>query len=142
MVLGKKKKLNKKMFEKEDFDHIQKMQNSMADGMTDGSDSHSILEKIVDLFSHTDFTSDESRMEMMMNCINLCYEDEDGEAVLVEDNVFGVVLGLCFNYSNILSNLITDGFQTEDYYNFLKDEILPVMREESKSLPYWDIEDE
>ena len=108
------------MFEQEDFDHIQKMKNNMADGMTDGSESHMILEKIVDLFSKTDFTSDESRMEMMMSCINLCYEEEDGEAVLVEDNVFGVVLGISFNYSNILSNLITDGFQTEEYYNFLK----------------------
>ena len=48
------------------FDHIQKMKNSMADGMTDGSDSHIILEKIVDIFSETDFASDESRMEMMM----------------------------------------------------------------------------
>jgi hypothetical protein len=130
------------MFEQEDFDHIQKMKNNMADGMTDGSESHMILEKIVDLFSKTDFTSDESRMEMMMSCINLCYEEEDGEAVLVEDNVFGVVLGISFNYSNILSNLITDGFQTEEYYNFLKQEVLPVMREESKSLPYWDFDNE
>ena len=71
------------MFEQEDFDHIQKMKNSMADGMTDGSDSHMLLESIVDIFSKTDFTSDESRMEMMMSCINLCYEEEDGEAVLV-----------------------------------------------------------
>jgi hypothetical protein len=78
-------------------------------------------------------------MEMMMNCINLCYEDEEGEAVLVEDNVFGVILGLCFNYSNILSNLVTDGFVTDDYFNFLKEEILPTMKEESKSLPYWDL---
>lgn len=130
------------MFEQEDFDHIQKMKNNMADGMTDGSDSHMILEKIVDIFSKTDFTSDESRMEMMMSCINLCYEEEDGEAVLVEDNVFGVVLGISFNYSNILSNLITDGFQTEEYFNFLKQEVLPVMREESKSLPYWDFDNE
>jgi hypothetical protein len=130
------------MFEQEDFDHIQKMKNNMADGMTDGSDSHMLLEKIVDIFSKTDFSSDESRMEMMMSCINLCYEEEDGEAVLVEDNVFGVVLGISFNYSNILSNLITDGFQTEEYYNFLKQEVLPVMREESKSLPYWDFDNE
>ena len=130
------------MFEQEDFDHIQKMKNSMADGMTDGSDSHMILESIVNIFSKTDFTSDESRMEMMMSCINLCYEEEDGETVLVEDNVFGVVLGICFNYSNIVSNLVTDGFETDKYYDFLKSEVLPVMREESKSLPYWDLENE
>jgi hypothetical protein len=98
--------------------------------------------KFVNIFSETDFASDESRMEMMMGCINLCYEDEDGETVLVEDNVFGVVLGVCFNYANIISNLLTDGFSTDEYYSFLKQEILPIMKEESKALPYWDFDNE
>lgn len=127
------------MFKPEDFDHIQKMKTSMADGMTDGSEAHNMLEKLVDILSSSDFTSDESRMNLMMQCINLCYEEEDGEDVLVEDNMFGVILGLCFNYTNIVSNLIVDGFDVESYYEFLKTEVLPVMREESKSLPYWDI---
>jgi hypothetical protein len=128
------------MFKKEDFDHIEKMRTEMADGMTDGSDSHFILEKIVNIMSATDFTSDEDRMTFMMQCINLCYEDgENSEDILVEDNVFGVILALCFNYSNIISNLIADGFNIEDYYSFLMSEVLPVMREESKSLPYWEI---
>lgn len=126
------------MFNEKDFDHIEKMQNAMADGMTDGSESHMILENLVDIMSTTDFTSDESRMEFMMKCINECYDKED-EDVLVEDNVFGVVLGLCFNYSNIVSNLVVDGFNIEEYYSFLKGEVLPAMKEESKSLPYWDI---
>jgi hypothetical protein len=127
------------MFNEEDFNHIEKMKSSMADGMTDGSESHMILEEIVELMSKTDFTSDESRMEFMMNCINICYQDEDGEPVLVEDKMFGVILGLCFNYSNIISNLIVDGFNVDEYYEFLQKEVLPVMREESKSLPYWDV---
>jgi len=75
-----------------------------------------------------------------MQCINICYEDpNDDESALVEDNVFGVILGLCFNYSNIVSNLIVDGFNVDEYYSFLKSEVLPTMKEESKSLPYWDI---
>ena len=127
------------MFREEDFDNINKMRNTMADGITDGSESHMILENIVNILSKTDFTSDESRMELMMNCINLCYEKDEDEDILIEDNVFGVILGLCFNYSNIISNLVVDGFNVDEYYNFLKQEVLPVMREESKSLPYWDI---
>jgi hypothetical protein len=127
------------MFREEDFDNINKMRNTMADGITDGSESHMILENIVNILSKTDFTSDESRMELMMNCINLCYEKDGDEDILIEDNVFGVILGLCFNYSNIISNLVVDGFNVDEYYNFLKQEVLPVMREESKSLPYWDI---
>lgn len=127
------------MFKKEDFDHIQKMKNDMADGITDGSEAHFLLEQVVDILSTADFSSDESRMNLMMQCVNLCYEEEDGEDVLVEDNMFGVILALCFNYTNIVSNLIADGFDVESYYDFLKTEVLPVMREESKSLPYWDL---
>jgi len=127
------------MFNEEDFNHIEKMRSSMADGMTDGSESHMVLEQIVGLMSKTDFTSDESRMEFMMNCVNICYQDEEGEPVLVEDKMFGVILGLCFSYSNIISNLIVDGFNVDEYYEFLQKEVLPVMREESKSLPYWDV---
>lgn len=128
------------MFNDKDFDHIQKMENEMPDGILDGSESHMILENIVNIMSETDFASDESRMEFMMQCINICYEDpSDDESALVEDNVFGVILGLCFNYSNIVSNLIVDGFNVDEYYSFLKSEVLPAMKEESKSLPYWDI---
>ena len=128
------------MFKPEDFDHIQKMKNSMADGMTDGSGAHQLLEGVVEILSKTDFTSDENRMNLMMSCINLCYDkDEEDDDVLIEDNVIGVILALCFNYTNIVSNLIADGFDVDSYYDFLKSEVLPVMREESKSLPYWDM---
>lgn len=127
------------MFNQEDFDHLEKMNNSMADGMTDGSEAHMMLEKIIDYLSETDFLSDEDRMKLMMNCINLCYDKKGDEDILNEENVIAVILGLCFNYTNIVSNLVTDGFEVDEYYNFLKQEILPVMRDESKSLPYWDI---
>lgn len=128
------------MFKQEDFNHIEKMQTEMADGITDGSDTHLILEQIVNIMTETDFTSDEDRMAFMMHCINLCYENgEDGEDVLVEDKMFGVILALCFNYSNIISNLLVDGFNIDEYYGFLINEVLPMMKEESKALPYWEI---
>ncbi len=130
------------MFREEDFSHINKMNNEMADGITDGSAAHKVLEELVDILSTIDFTSDEDRMLLMMKCINLCYEQqEDGEDILVEDKVFSTILALCFTYSNIMSNLIVDGFNAEDYFNFIKTEVLPVMEEESKALPYWDLND-
>jgi hypothetical protein len=130
------------MFREEDFTHINKMNNEMADGITDGSAAHKVLEELVDILSTIDFTSDEDRMLLMMKCINLCYEQqEDGEDILVEDKVFSTILALCFTYSNIMSNLIVDGFNAEDYFNFIKTEVLPVMEEESKALPYWDLDD-
>lgn len=130
------------MFDKKDFNHIEKMQNTMADGIVDASGSHDMLEKLIDIFISTDFIDDESRMEMMMHCVNLIYEtDEDGDDVLVEDNVFYVILGLCFNYANIMHNLSVDGFDIKDYLNFLKTDVLPSMKEEYKALPYWDVDE-
>lgn len=130
------------MFKKEDFDHIEKMQTSMADGILDASESPKVLETVVEIMQSTDFLSDESRMEMMMHCVNLCYEnDEDGDEVVDESKVFHLVLALCFMYSNIVSNLVMDGFDIEDYYKFLKEEVIPVMNEQSKSLPYWDVDE-
>lgn len=129
------------MFRKEDFDHIDKMQNNIADGIVDASDSHKMLEKMLDIFAETDFTDDESRMEMMMHCINLIYEQEDDEDVLVEDHVFHLILGFCFYYSNMIHNLIIDGFDVKDYFNFMKTDVLPKMKEEYKALPYWDVDE-
>ena len=127
------------MFNNEDFDQIKKMMTDIPDGILDGSDAHQMLEAVTDILSETDFSSDESRMEMMMNCINLCFEGQSDEAEITEDRVFGVILGLTFNYSNIICNLQYDGFNTQSYFSYLKSDVLPTMAEESKNLPYWDV---
>lgn len=128
------------MFKDKEFDHLKKMSNSMADGLTDASESHQVLETIVGILSETDFTSEYSRMELMMKVVNLCY-DEDDEEEMSEDKVIAVILALCFNYANVMSNLVADGFNVDEYYEFLVKEVLPVMREESKALPYWEIDE-
>jgi hypothetical protein len=131
------------MFNKKDFDHINKMNTEMADGMVDASESHEMLEKVIGVLSNTDYLSDDSRMELIMNIVNLCYfQDEDGEESLDEQDTFHVILGLCFAYSNIMTNMVMDGFEIQDYFDFLKSQVLPEMKEEAKSLPYWDSEDE
>ena len=79
---------------------------------------------------------------MMMHCVNICYEKDSGEDILVEDNVFHLILSLCFLYANIVSNLIIDGFDVPDYFRFMKEEVVPSMREEYQMLPYWDLDDE
>lgn len=118
------------------------MKNEMADGITDASFHQEILERVVDLLSNIDYDSDESRMELMMQTINMCYENIDGEIILDEDSVFGVVLGLCFCLSNIISNIENDGFSAAEYFGIIKEEILPVMKEESKNLPYWNLDEQ
>lgn len=129
------------MFKKEDFNHIDKMNNEMADGIVDATDSQIILEEIVNVFATTDYLSDDSRMELMMRCINLCYEIEDGEDLISEDKMFSVITAICFNYCNVMSNLAEEGFDIPKYFDFIKNELLPIMREDSKSLPYWDMDE-
>ena len=117
------------------------MKNEMADGITDASSHHEVLENIVSLLSEIDYSSDESRMELMMQSVNMCYDNINGEQVLDEDSVFGVVLGLCFCLTNIVSNIGNEGFSAQDYFAVIKNEILPIMREESKNLPYWNLDE-
>lgn len=131
------------MFNEKDFDNVKRMGDEFPDGLVDGSDSHMILENITKILAETDYTTSEGRMEMMMNCINCCYElNDNDELEMIDENVFGVILGLTFNYSNIMSNLQDGGFDSEHYYNHLINELMPVMREESKNLPYWEMDDD
>ena len=130
------------MFNKKDFNHINKMQSEMADGITDTTESQDVLENIMEIFKDTNFEDDEDRMRMMMRVVNECYSDDSGVASLSEDKAFHTVLALCFYYSNLVWNLISNGFSYDDYTDFLIKEILPSMREEAKSIPYWEVEDD
>lgn len=129
------------MFNPEDFEHIKKMGSEIADGITDASSHHEVLENIVSLLSEIDFSSEESRMELMMQSVNLCYDNINGKSELEEDNVFGVIVGLCFCLTNIISNIENEGFSAQEYFTALKNEVLPIMKEESKYLPYWDLDE-
>jgi hypothetical protein len=129
------------MFNKDDFNNIKRMEEDVPDGIADGSEAQKIVDEVSDVLSKTNYETDAGRMEMMMNCVNLCYEEIDNELVMTEDRAFGVIVGLTFNYSNIMSNLIADGFDSEDYYQTLKNEVLKDMTEQSNSIPYWDIQE-
>jgi len=126
------------MFSNDDFEMINKTEDTAPDGMLDASDYQKMNEVITDFLSETDFHDVESKMHMTMKIINL-FATDDGEDVDV-NNVFGVVLALTFHLSNIFAHLQesdVDGLKA--YLDYIKEELLPSMREESSSLPYWEM---
>lgn len=126
------------MFNNDDFNFIKESPDAAPDGLIDASDYQEVNERITDLFSKTDFLSVNGKMEMMMNIMNM-FADEDGENV-DPNATFGVVLALTFHLGNIFSNLQnSDPEGLAEYFEFVKNEMLPAMREESSSLPYWEM---
>lgn len=126
------------MFNNDDFEFIKDSQETVPDGLVDASDYQEMNEQITELLSKTDFTSINGKMEMMMNIMNM-FALEDGENV-DPNATFGVVLALTFHLGNIFSNLQeSDPEGLADYFEFMKNEMLPAMREESSSLPYWEM---
>lgn len=126
------------MFNDDDFEFVKDSPDKVPDGLVDASDYHEANEIITDLLSKTDFSSVNGKMEMMMHIINM-FADEDGENV-DPNATFGVVLALTFHLGNIFGNLQnSDPEGLTEYFDFVKNELLPAMKEESSSLPYWEM---
>lgn len=126
------------MFNDDDFDFVKDNNDTVPDGLVDASDYQEMNERITELLSQTDFSSVNGKMTFMMNVMNM-FADEDGENV-DPNATFGVVLALTFHLNNIFGNLQnSDPEGLTEYFDFVKNELLPAMREESTSLPYWEM---
>lgn len=126
------------MFNNDDFEMINKASDTAPDGMLDASDYQQMNEVITEYLADTDFHDVESKMHFTMKVINL-FATDDGEDVDV-NNVFGVVLALTFHLTNIFAHLQeSDVDMLKEYFRFIQEELLPSMRDESSSLPYWEM---
>jgi hypothetical protein len=126
------------MFSNDDFEMINRTEDTAPDGMLDASDYQMMNEVITKYLADTDFHDVESKMHFTMKVINL-FATEDGEDV-DPNNVFGVVLALTFHVTNIFAHLQeSDMDNLKDYFKYIQEELLPSMKEESSSLPYWEM---
>lgn len=127
------------MFNDDDFEKMNDMEDQVPDGVLDASDYQRLNEEIAKIYHDTDFLNVESKMKATMSVINLLGSDEDGED-MDADVVFGVVLGLAFHLTNIFTSLAaSDPEGLSEYFDYLMNELLPSMKEESEVLPYWDM---
>lgn len=127
------------MFNDDDFESIEDKTDQVPDGVLDASDYQKLNEEIARLYYETDFLNVESKMRTTMSLINMLCSDEDGED-MDPDTVFGVVLGLAFHLTNIFTSLAaSDPEGLSEYFDYLMNELLPSMKEESEVLPYWDM---
>jgi hypothetical protein len=125
------------MFNENDFDKMSEDNTDSApDGLVDASDYANDMISITNILSELDYDDMTSRMHGMMNIINHTYGD-DGE--LDSERVTGVIISLCFHVINVINSLEEDSRQ--DYFEFTKNEVIPVIIDESSTLPYWDLEE-
>ena len=125
------------MVNSDDFDKMSEDNtDSVPDGLVDASDYANDMIAITSILSELDYDDMTSRMHGMMNIINHTYND-DGE--LDSERVTGVIISLCFHIINVINSLEDDSRQ--DYFNFTKNEVIPVIIDESSTLPYWDLEE-
>jgi hypothetical protein len=125
------------MFHENDFDKMSEDNTDSApDGLVDASDYANDMIAITNILSELDYDDMTSRMHGMMNIINHTYGD-DGE--LDSERVTGVIISLCFHVINVINSLEEDSRQ--DYFEFTKNEVIPVIIDESSTLPYWDLEE-
>lgn len=125
------------MFNKDDFDKInENIDDAVPDGLVDASDYAEDMVAITSILSEIDYEDMTSRMHAMMSVINRTYND-DGD--LDAERVTGVIISLCFHVINVINSLEEDSRQ--DYFEFTKNEVIPVLVEESSTLPYWDLEE-
>ncbi len=125
------------MFNENDFDKMSEDNTDSApDGLVDASDYANDMIAITNILSELDYDDMTSRMHGMMNIINHTYGD-DGE--LDSERVTGVIISLCFHVVNVINSLEEDSRQ--DYFEFTKNEVMPVIIDESSTLPYWDLEE-
>jgi hypothetical protein len=125
------------MFNENDFDKMSEDNTDSApDGLVDASDYANDMISITNILSELDYDDMTSRMHGMMNIINHTYDD-NGE--LDHERVTGVIISLCFHVINVINSLEEDSRQ--DYFEFTNNEVIPVIIDESSTLPYWDLEE-
>lgn len=122
------------MFNPHDFENINKIEpDAVPDGIVDASDYHQLLKQITSYLQDTDYDDANSRMVCMMNVINLFHETED---TISEDKVYGVTIGLMYHIQTMFGGMLQE--DREEYFQHVKDDVLPIFEAESSTLPYYD----
>lgn len=122
-----------KMFKPEDFENIDKDDDTIPDGVIDASNYYEILVKITEYIEEVDYEDNGSRMGSMMNIVNLMHEDEE---TLSEDSVYGVCISLMYHLQTMLSGMVEE--DRVEYFQHIKDEVLPIFEKEASILPYYE----
>lgn len=122
------------MFNPYDFENINKNEpDAVPDGIVDASDYHQLLKQITDYLEQTDYEDPTSRMVSMMNVINLYHENED---TIDENKVYGVSIALMYHIQTMFGGMMQE--DRDEYFQHVKNEVLPIFEAESSMLPYYD----
>lgn len=123
-------------FNEDDINNINKDPDSIPDGVMDSSEFYEDLIFLSKQLEETDYESMDSKMKTMMNVINYYHiRTEDNLSDMNPDRVNGITIGLLFHMANIFVGMEYDA--KAEYWDYINNELLPIMKEEKTILPYW-----
>lgn len=130
------------MFEHGDADKFNMMNSSIPDGVIDASNFSDTLCKIVEYMSFLEPDRFDKGIMFMMNCINLCYEDnEDGTRSEFSQKKAEDAITALGQYVMELYLFLPEDSRSE-FIRYQREESLPEAIEQCKALPFYDIEDD
>lgn len=124
------------MFDPNDFQHMSDNQDQAPDGLIDASDYAEDMSFVTNILSDIQYDDTLSRIHAMMNIINKMYGDDNNLDV---ERVTGVVIALSFHIITLLNTLEEDSRQ--EYFQFIKDDVITEIEKEASSLPYWNLDE-
>lgn len=125
------------MFNDKDFDDIERQNNEAPDGVMDASDYLEHMENITKMLEDTDYSDLTSRITTMMNVMNYIHDDDEELDV---DKMYASIIAMLYHIHALFIGIDDD--DREAYFKAFYEEHLPIMKDESKTLPYWDDNDE
>lgn len=127
------------IFDDNDFNSVQKALTEMPDGMIDGSHYYELFCDFLEHLERLDILDSESKVKFMMGVINHVYTfDENDEKVFNGQYITDLVSCLCFHLMTLIQIGYTFNYDFKNQYvMYLQEEVMPVVKEETKSMPYW-----
>jgi hypothetical protein len=124
------------MFDPNDFKHMSDNTDQAPDGLIDASDYAEDMSFVTNILSDIDYDDMISRMHAMMNILNQMYGDDNK---MDTERVTGVTIALSFHIITLLNSLEEDSRQ--EYFQFIKDDVITEIEKEASSLPYWNLDE-
>ena len=124
------------MFDPNDFQHMSDNTDQAPDGLIDASDYAEDMSFVTNILSDIDYDDMISRMHAMMNILNQMYGDDNK---MDTERVTGVTIALSFHIITLLNSLEEESRQ--EYFQFIKDDVITEIEKEASSLPYWNLDE-
>lgn len=130
------------MFNNDDAENMAKMNGAVPDGVFDASSYAQTVSDIFDMISGLDPDRYDKSIKFMMECINLCYVDNEEEdtSEFSKEKAEDVITALSYYVLQLYANIHED--TREEFIQYQREVAIPDTFEQCKALPFYDIKDD